>query len=75
MWLGSGVAVAVVYVVIHIHAWELPQAEGAALKRKKKRRKLSLREVPGVFLYSFMEEFLSWLSGQRIRLGTMRFRV
>ena len=40
MWLGSGVAMAVMYVTAVVPVgppgWELPHATGAALKKKEK---------------------------------------
>ena len=54
MWLGSCIAVAIVYrpaatALIRPLAWELPYAAGAALKSKKKRKKERKRKKECVF--------------------------
>ena len=47
MWLGSGIAVAVVQTStaasIPPLAWELPYAAGATIKREKKKKKKRIR--------------------------------
>ena len=49
MWLGSGIAVAVIYrlaaaALIPPLAWELPCATGVAIKRKKKKKRKKERK-------------------------------
>ena len=45
-------------------AWEPPYAAGAAQEIAKKKKKEAKKQ-----------EFPLWLSGKRIRLGTMKFQV
>lgn len=64
MWLGSSVAVAVVYrpaaaALIQPLAWELPYATGVALKRKKKKQKPNNSFYTFNVLFSSFSEVLS----------------